>query len=54
MAKKKNKPLGTIIIPKELIYQAKKERFNPFQTGTGAHRDKKKYTRKQKYKNKEF
>ena len=54
MAKKKNKTIETIIIPKELIYQAKKERFNPYQTGTGAHRNKKAYTRKTKHKNREY
>lgn len=53
MAKKKKK-IDKIVVPKELIYQAQKERFNPFQTGTGAHKSKKTYTRKSKHKNREY
>ena len=41
-------------IAKELIWQVKKPRFNAHQTGTGAHKSKKTYTRKQKYKGAEL
>lgn len=47
MAKKKREM--KIVIPKEKVYEATKERFNPFQTGHGAHKDKTKYTRKRKH-----
>ncbi len=37
-------------ITKEYLWQVKKPRFNAHQTGTGAHKSKKKYTRKRKHK----
>lgn len=46
----KKKSVGKVIIPKEKIYEATKERFNPYQTGHGAWKDKSKYTRKTKHK----
>lgn len=49
MAKKKKK-IPVIKISKEKVMEAKKPRYNPFQGGYGAHKDKKKYTRKEKYK----
>ena len=49
MAKKKNKPIKIGVISREMIFNSTKERFNPFQGGTGAHKNKKAYTRKQKW-----
>lgn len=43
---KLGKQMKKIIIEKSIILQAKKPRFNPFQTGNGAHKNKKKYDRK--------
>lgn len=47
MSKKKSMK---IVIPKEKVYQAEKPRYNPYQTGHGAHKDKTKYSRKKKHK----
>ena len=52
--KKKNKPIKIGTISRELVFNATKERFNPFQGGTGAHKNKKAYTRKDKYKKKYY
>ena len=54
MAKKKNKPIKIGVISREMIFNSTKERFNPFQGGTGAHKNKKAYTRKEKYKKKYY
>ena len=54
MAKKKNKPIKVGVISREMIFNSTKERFNPFQGGTGAHKNKKAYTRKEKYKKKYY
>ena len=54
MAKKKNKPIKIGVISREMIFNSTKERFNPFQGGTGAHKNKKAYTRKEKYKKKSY
>ncbi len=54
MAKKKNKNIKIGEIPKELVFNATKERYNPFQGGYGAHRNKKVYTRKDKHKQKYY
>lgn len=35
-----------IIIEKSVVLQARKPRFNPYQTGSGAFKNKKKYDRK--------
>lgn len=51
---KKNTLIKIGEIPKEMIFNAKKERYNPYQGGYGAFKDKKKYTRKEKYKTKYF
>lgn len=37
------------IIKKETIFNLDKPRFNAHQTGCGGHKNKKKYTRKSKY-----
>lgn len=50
MAKKKNTPIKIGEISKELLFNAKKERYNPYQGGYGAHKNKKAYTRKDKHK----
>lgn len=50
MAKKKNKNIKIGEIPKELVFNATKERYNPYQGGYGAHKNKKAYTRKDKHK----
>ena len=47
---KRKKTTETLIIPKELVLQAEKPRYNPFQGGTGAHKTAKTYTRKTKHK----
>lgn len=52
--KRKNKPIKIGTIDKELIFNATKERFNPFQGGYGAHKNKKAYSRKQKHKEKYY
>ena len=44
----KNKSIGKIVIPKEKIYEATKQRFNPHQGGSGAHKSPKDYSRKGK------
>lgn len=49
MAKRKKKKSETITIPKELVLQAEKPRYNAFQGGTGAHKTAKTYTRKDKH-----
>lgn len=54
MAKKKNKKVTIGIIPKEMILDAVKPRFNAFQGGIGAFKDKTKYTRKKKHNKKEW
>ena len=46
---RKKKQVHTIVIPKEKVLEAEKPRYNPFQTGHGAHKNKKVYTRKQKH-----
>lgn len=46
---KKKKTIGKIVIPKEKIIEAEKPRFNAYQGGTGAWKNKKKYTRKEKH-----
>jgi hypothetical protein len=43
------KPVKPIIITKESIFQLEKPRYNAHQTGTGVHKSKKAYTRKQKH-----
>lgn len=45
---RKKKQVHTIVIPKEKVLEAEKPRYNPFQTGHGAHKNKKAYTRKGK------
>lgn len=51
MAKRRQKKQSqSFTIPKELILQAEKPRYNPYQGGYGKHKDKTKYTRKVKYK----
>lgn len=52
MSKKKNKIIKIGEISKEMVFNATKERYNPFQGGYGAHKNKKAYTRKEKYKTK--
>ena len=54
MAKKKNKPIKIGVISREMIFNSTKERFNPFQGGTGAYKNKKAYTRKEKHKKKYY
>lgn len=44
------KPVKPIVISKEVIFAIEKPRYNAHQTGTGAHRSAKAYTRKQKHK----
>lgn len=51
---KRQKKTEKIVVPKELIMEAKKPRYNPFQGGTGAHKTIKSYTRKEKHKQKLF
>lgn len=53
MAKNK-KTIGKIVIPKEMIIQAEKPRYNAYQGGTGAWEDKKKYKRKEKHQKKYY
>lgn len=50
--KRKNKPIKVGVIEKEMIFNATKERFNAFQGGYGAHKNKKAYSRKSKHKQK--
>lgn len=50
--KRKNKPIKVGTIDKEIIFNATKERYNPFQGGYGAHKNKKVYSRKTKHKEK--
>lgn len=50
MAKKSNKAIRVATISKEDRFHAEKERFNPYQGGYGPQKDKKKHTRKEKYK----
>lgn len=52
MSKKKNKIIKIGEISKEMVFNATKERYNPFQGGYGAHKNKKAYTRKEKYRTK--
>lgn len=54
MAKKKNKSIKIGTISKEMIFNSTKERYNPFQGGYGAHRNKKAYNRKEKHKQKYY
>ena len=54
MAKKKNKPIKIGVISREMLFNSTKERFNPFQGGTGAHKNKKAYIRKEKHKKKYY
>lgn len=54
MAKKKNKTIKIGEISKELVFNVTKERYNPFQGGYGAYRNKKAYTRKEKHKQKYY
>jgi hypothetical protein len=51
MSKKHNKP---IIITAEQRFAAEKPRYNAHQTGHGAHKSKKAYTRKPKHRGQEF
>lgn len=52
--KKKNKTIKIVEISKEMVFNSTKERYNPFQGGYGAHKNKKIYTRKEKYKTKYY
>ena len=54
MAKKKNKTIKIGEISKEMVFNATKERYNPFQGGYGAYKNKKAYTRKEKYRTKYY
>lgn len=54
MAKKKNKIIKIGEISKEMVFNATKERYNPFQGGYGVHKNKKAYTRKEKYRTKYY
>lgn len=54
MSKKKNKIIKIGEISKEMVFNATKERYNPFQGGYGAHKNKKAYTRKEKYRTKYY
>lgn len=44
----------TIIITAQQQFDVEKPRYNAHQTGTGAHLNKKAYTRKQKHRNLDF
>lgn len=48
--KNKRKEIATFVIPKDLIIEKEKPRYNAHQTGTGSHKSAKDYTRKDKYK----
>ena len=48
------KPVKPIVIAKEVVFAIEKPRFNAHQTGTGAHRSKKVYSRKQKHSGQEY
>lgn len=48
--KNKRKPVETFTIPKDLIMEAQKPRYNAYQTGTGAHKSAKDYKRRDKHK----
>ena len=52
--KNKRQKIETFEIPKDILIAAKKPRYNAYQGGTGAHKSKKAYTRKQKHKQKLF
>ena len=52
--KNKRQKIETFEIPKDLLIEAKKPRYNAFQGGYGAHKSEKIYTRKQKHKQKLF
>jgi hypothetical protein len=49
MSKKKNTP-SVLIITAEQRFDVEKPRYNAHQTGHGAHKNKKAYTRKTKHK----
>lgn len=47
--KNKRQKIETFVIPKDLIMLAEKPRYNAHQGATGAHKNKKAYTRKSKH-----
>lgn len=47
---KKKKTIGKIVIPKELVMEAQKPRYNAYQGGIGVHKTIKTYNRKEKHK----
>ncbi len=47
---KNNQSIGKIKIPKRLIIEKEKPRYNAYQDGFGKHKSVKDYSRKEKYK----
>lgn len=48
--KNKRKPVETFTIPKDLLVEAQKPKYNGYQTGHGAHKSAKDYKRRDKHK----
>lgn len=50
---RKNQREVIAVIPADMLFEVEKPRFNPFQSGHGAHRNRKAYDRKRKHRGQE-